>query len=130
MRKKLEMSQLLIGAHGKIVNQFSKNVLVDGVFDFQMLVLSETPIKTGPIRPEGKNFKTNVTWRNGLRVVPEKFNRISVSVPNNFVHVQNAVTWRVPKKINGMTVVLLIMWHQAFCDLYSKGLMQLEMTRG
>ena len=92
-----------------------------------MLVLTKTAIETGPIRRVGKNFNANVTWRNVSKIVPKKFNRVPVSVPNNPVDIQNAVTWRVPKKIDVMTVVLLITWHQVFCDLYSKSLMQFEM---
>ena len=93
-----------------------------------MLVLTKTPIETGAIRRVGINFNANVTWRNVLKIVPKKFNRFPVSVPNNLVDIENAVTWRVPKKIDVVTVVLLITWHQAFCDLYSKGLMQFEMV--
>ena len=67
------------------------------------------------------------TWQNVYKNVPKKFSSVSVPVPNNFVYVQNAVTWQNPKQIDVMTVVLLITWHQAFCDLYSKALMQCEM---
>ena len=94
-----------------------------------MLVFTKTPIETGPIWRVRLNFNANVTWRNILKIVPKKFNRVPVSVPNNLVDIPIAVTWRVPKKIHVMTVVLLITWHQPFCDLHSKGLMQFEMLR-
>ena len=124
--KERGFTKFLVVAHGELVNQFSKNLLVDGVIDIKNLVPTKTPIETGPIRCVGKNFNTNVTWRNVLKIAPKKFNRVPVSVPNNFVYEQNAVNGRAPKKIDVMTVVFLITWHQAFCDLYSKGLIQVE----
>ena len=112
--QKMGFTKFLVEAHCKIVNQFSKKVLVDGVVDIQMLEFTRTSIKTGPIRRVGINFNSNLTWWNVLKIVPKKFNRVTVSVPNKLVDIENAVTLRVPKKIDVMTLVFLITWHKAF----------------
>ena len=78
------LTKFLVDAHGKIVHQFFKTVLVDRVIDIYMLILTKAPTETGPIRCVGRNFNTVVTRRIILKIVPKMFNSVPYPFPTIF----------------------------------------------
>ena len=74
------------GAYGQPIKQLSKNELNEEIVDVYVLMITQMPEKTDPIRRVGKNYKLNETWWN-----VSKFDRVCVSITNKIAHVKRAV---------------------------------------